>query len=329
MIDSWLQNVWNLLLNSHQRQKLPHALLLQGPAGIGKHKLSRQLARAMLCQQPRQDGSGCGQCQSCRLFNSGTHPDFLEIVPEEDGKSLKVDQIRQMAAELAMTSHAGGYKVALITPADSMNLNAANSLLKTLEEPTDNTLILLVTSMPSRLPVTIRSRCQACVCTPPEPEVARQWLGQQLDPEQDLEGLLELANGAPYAALALHETAALASWQDCLQQLAHLASGQQEPVSVAADWNKAGGRQKLGWLLRALQRRVVAIQTGQDTGQDSLGSSIPGDRHRLDDRKLFILMDNIGYAIDHWASGLNTQLLLEDILICWSAVFQRPAQVSG
>lgn len=327
MVDSWLENVWQALLKARQLQKLPHALLLRGPAGIGKAKLSRQLAQAMLCQG--EDDQACGQCQSCRLFSSNTHPDFLQIAPEEAGKTIKVDQIRAMAAEMAMTSHAGGYKVAMLSPADSMNINAANSLLKTLEEPTDNTLILLISATPERLPVTVRSRCQSYSCTLPEAAVARQWLSQQLDQHQYIDALLELANGAPYTALQLHETGAIEAWQACLSQLAELASGRLEPVTVAADWNKDNGRQKISWLLRALQRLVVNLHAGQSPQADRLGKLIPGDLSRLDSKRLFILMDNISYAINHWASGLNTQLLVEDILISWTAIFQRSAKVSG
>ncbi len=329
MIDSWLENVWNTLLKGREQQKLPHALLLQGPPGIGKEKLARQLAQAMLCQKFKTEGVACGQCQSCRLFHSNTHPDFLQLMPEEAGKAIKVDQIRAMTTGLSMTSHAGGYKVALITPADSMNINAANSLLKTLEEPTDNTIILLISAKPARLPVTVRSRCQCYSCAPPEPAAARQWLGQQLETEQDLDGLLELANGAPYAALQLHASGAIGQWQACLDQLAQLASGKLEPVAVAADWNKANGRQKLSWFLRALQRMIVNLQAGKAGEQDRLGKIIPGDLHRLDSKRLYVLMDNAGYAINHWASGLNTQLLLEDILISWFAIFQRSAKASG
>ena len=330
MNDSWLESIWQTLLRMHQQQKLPHALLLQGPLGIGKDDLANQLSQAMLCQQTDSTGLACGKCQSCRLFNSGNHPDFLQISPEEAGKAIKVDQIRQMVSALAMTSHAGGYKVVVISPADNMNINAANSLLKTLEEPTDNTLILLVSAAPARLPATVRSRCQTYTCTLPEKDVARKWLSERLDNEgEDIDALLELANGAPYTALALQETDAIGRWQACLEQLAQLANGHLDPVTTAAGWNKKDGLQQVDWFLHALQRMMVTLKTGRQVEQDRLAQLITGDLQSLDCKRLYILMDNISYAINNWSTGLNTQLLIEDILISWAAIFRRSALASG
>ncbi len=330
MIDSWHRDVWDRLQNSRQQHKFPHALLLQGPVGIGKDELARLLSQSLLCQNTADiEGMACGQCQSCRLFNSGNHPDFLQISPEEAGKAIKVDQIRQMVSALAMTSHAGGYKVVVITPADNMNINAANSLLKTLEEPTDNTLILLVSVAPACLPATVRSRCQSYTCVLPETGVARNWLSQQLDEGEDIDALLELANGAPYTALKLHETDAIKRWLACLEQLAQLANGQLDPVTTAAGWNKKDGLQQVDWFLHALQRMMVTLKTGRQVEQDRLTKLITGDLRSLDCKRLFILMDNISYAINNWSTGLNTQLLIEDILISWAAIFRRSALASG
>jgi DNA polymerase-3 subunit delta' len=329
MTDSWLENNWQTLLRTRQQQKLSHAVLLQGPVGIGKDNFANQLSQAMLCQQIDKTGLACGQCQSCRLFSSGTHPDFQQISPEEAGKAIKVDQIRQMTSALTMTSHAGGYKVVVITPADSMNINAANSLLKTLEEPTDNTLMLLVSAVPARLPATVRSRCQTYTCVLPETGVAQKWLSQQLDEGEDVNALLELANGAPYTALRLQETEAIGRWLACLEQLAQLANGQLDPVTTAAVWNKKDGLQQVDWFLQALQRMIVTLKTGQQVEQDRLATLINGDLHNLDHKRLFILMDNISYAINNWSTGLNTQLLIEDILISWAAIFRRSALASG
>lgn len=329
MIDNWLDNLWCSLVRTREQGKLPHALLFQGVSGIGKLKLARQLAQAMLCPQTTASGSACGECHGCRLFNSGTHPDFLQIQPEEPGKAIKVDQIRQMTQELSMTSHAGGYKVVVIVPAENMNINAANSLLKTLEEPTDNTLILLVSEKPAGLPVTVRSRCQAFICPRPALKTAENWLRENLNGEQDTGALLEMANGAPYLALSLHESDAVKVWVNCLDQLVQLAAGRLEPLTVAADWNKHEGKQKLEWFLLALQKMMLFIQAGEQGKPDRLTAKIQVDLQTLDSRRLFVLMDNIKYAINHWSSGLNTQLLLEDILISWAAIFKRSAMASG
>ena len=134
------------------------------------------------------------------------HPDLLVIKPEEDGKAIRVDQIRQLSRDLTMTSHGGQYKVAIIYPADSMNLNAANSLLKTLEEPTDNTLMVLSTAASGRLPATIRSRCQKFALQPPTVEQGVQWLMKNAIEKKTAISCLSMTNNAPLLALELAES---------------------------------------------------------------------------------------------------------------------------
>ena len=193
----WLWQYRERLNRTRLRGRLPHALLISGQEGIGKRVLAIQLAHSLLCEQPGADGQPCGQCAACGWLQAGTHPDLLWLLPEEAGKAIKVDQVRALTSELCMTSHAGRYKVAIIQPADAMNRNAANSLLKTLEEPTDNTLVVLLTALPGRLPATIRSRCQQLQVAVPDALSARQWLQDTgMEPGQAI-GYLKLAHGAP------------------------------------------------------------------------------------------------------------------------------------
>ena len=328
-IPKWLIPVWQQVQLARQQQRLPHALLLTGPAGVGKGLLADALSASLLCQQPQvETGQACGQCQSCRLLAGGTHPDALSIEPEEAGKAIKVDQIRQLSRDLAMTSHAGGYKIARISPAEAMNINAANSLLKTLEEPTDNTLILLVSVTPGRLPVTLRSRCQMLRCPLPARQDAADWLLARPGSRSQVDSLLELANGAPFKALELAGTEALEKHQACMQQLVELASGQQDPVAAAAaGWEKDSGVEKLQWFLAAVQDLIRTLQTGQ-TGQNRLAQALQDKVRGVDNRRLFALMDEIGDGIRQWSSGLNTQLIVEALLIRWSGIFAgraRPA----
>jgi len=167
------------------RGRLPHALLIHGAAGIGKVEFARAFAAGALCESPRE-GLACGQCPSCHWFSQGNHPDFREIVPEsaaddedevegegakaEKAKSvvIKIDQVRAVADFVALTTHRAGFRVLLLHPADALHPNAANALLKTLEEPPPHTLILLVTAYPARLLPTIRSRCRPLALPMPE-----------------------------------------------------------------------------------------------------------------------------------------------------------------
>ena len=198
------------------RDRLPHALLVHGPAGIGKVEFARALARSVLCETPRE-GLACGTCASCHWFEQGNHPDFREVVPEaanedegdgddarpEKAKSLviKVDQVRAVGDFIALTTHRGGHRVLLIHPAESMMPAAANALLKTLEEPPPGTLIVLVSDQPARLLPTIRSRCRLVGLAAPARDEALRWLAGQ--GAGDAQAALAAAGGAPLLALEL------------------------------------------------------------------------------------------------------------------------------
>ena len=132
----------------------------------------------MLCNQV-DNGIACGQCSGCITLQAGSHPDFLSLQPEEKSKFIKVDQIRSLCESMAKTSQQGGWKVAVIFPAETMNIAASNALLKSLEEPEPNTLIILVSSRLSTIPMTIRSRCQIQSSAIPSTDIAQQWLGQR------------------------------------------------------------------------------------------------------------------------------------------------------
>jgi len=144
----WHAEHWARLQARRARDAMPHALLLCGPEGLGKRDFMRRFAEGLLCQHPN-DGEPCGQCRSCLLFAAGTHPDFatLSFGLRKDGvqrSEIVVDQIRDLSARLSMSSQFGGWQIVCIDPADAMNAAAANALLKTLEEPSPQTLLMLV-----------------------------------------------------------------------------------------------------------------------------------------------------------------------------------------
>lgn len=320
----WLQPAWQALVQSRQRQRLAHALLLSGPAGIGKSVFATGLAAALLCQQPRESGLACGECPACRLFSAGTHPDFFPLGPEETGKPIRVDPVRALCQELAMTSHRAGYKVALINPADALNVNAANSLLKTLEEPTDNTLIILVTDRPGRLPATIRSRCQQQRLPLPSSALAERWLTERVGEGADPHALLALAGGAPLLALQMHESGALEKTQHWVQQLEGIALQTQDPLSVAGEWSRLPEADHLRWFQRWLQGLLRWRQAGvaQRLCAPSDGLQVLLDK--VDCGAMHEQLDRLADALNQWSGGLNRQLLVEAVLIGWSDLC-RPA----
>ena len=202
----WQRSPLTALLQ--RRTQWPHAMLVTGPAGIGKRAFAQSLARALLCETPGADGSACGHCPGCGYAAAGQHPDLRIVEPIEiDDDEVKfvewiaVDRIRALIRWAEVTSHRGGAKVALIVPAERMNEAASNALLKTLEEPPPATYFLLVSHLPGRLPATVVSRCQRIVAPRPTLAQARAWLTGQGVAEPDAP--LAQAHNAPLRALTL------------------------------------------------------------------------------------------------------------------------------
>lgn len=197
----WQFESWQALQGL--RTRMPHAVLLKGAQGIGKLDLALNFAQSLLCQHPQDAGLACGHCDACRWFEQDSHPDFRLIQPdalaaadEEDlpssgkkpSREISVDQIRDLSGFANLSAHCAGYRIVVVYPAESMNTNAANSLLKTLEEPTESLLFLLVTHKPQQMLPTILSRCLAFAVPTPSPEVGVAWLREQglKQPEQAL-----------------------------------------------------------------------------------------------------------------------------------------------
>lgn len=197
----WQTALWQQLAGRSQHA---HAYLLHGPAGIGKRALAERLMALLLCKSPVAL-QPCGQCKSCHLLAAGSHPDNYVLEPEEADKPIKVDQVRALVNFVVQTAQLGGRKVILVEPTEAMNLNAANALLKSLEEPSGDTVLLLISHQPSLLLPTIKSRCVQQACPLPSERVSLEWLGEALPgtSEQEIRELLYLAAGSPLAAVRL------------------------------------------------------------------------------------------------------------------------------
>ena len=243
--------------------RLPHALLLHGPEGVGKERFAAVLAGALLCSRRGTALVPCGECADCSLSHAGSHPDLHWLRVPEDRKSIGVDAVREACEQLGMTSLRGGYRVAIVSPAHAMTANAQNALLKTLEEPSPRTLLVLVTSQPSRLLPTLRSRCQRVEIARPAAAPALQWLGAELN-ATPAAGLLDLAGGAPLRAAALAPHFASLELQ-MTGLLDDLLSGRSEVTRTAAEMLGDGLPVRLDWLEAwlgtALRRRTLPDAT--------------------------------------------------------------------
>jgi len=225
------------------RASLPHALLLVGPRGIGKGLLAERFAQSLLCESHRPDGSACGSCDACGWFRAGNHPDVRRISPlvDEEGstksersrREIKIDQIRALGDFVGIGAHRAGRKLVLIDPADAMNRTAANALLKTLEEPTGDTVFLLVCGNAGALPATVRSRCVPFRLNRPDSAQAVAWLQASMPGDPALLGQwLALADGAPMRARDFAEPAASAAYRMVVQAAGEIP---ENPVMKSAE----------------------------------------------------------------------------------------------
>ncbi|MBW8457198.1 MAG: DNA polymerase III subunit delta' [Thiobacillus sp.] len=221
----WLEASWQRLLAGRGRPA--QALLLAGPRGVGKGALALAWAQALLCEAPLADGTACGTCPACHWFGTGGHPDFrLVTLQEKTGKegetrmatAIEVDQAREAVDYVQLSTYRAGFRVVLVNPADSLNLAAANALLKVLEEPPLHTVFVLVSDQPRRLLPTIRSRCTRLDIGLPPIDQAAQWLaGQGVD---DAKNLLALSGGTPLDAQRWADSGELDERRSVLEGLA-------------------------------------------------------------------------------------------------------------
>jgi DNA polymerase III subunit delta' len=259
----WHAEHWTRLQARRQRDALPHALLMCGMAGLGKRAFAQRFMQGLLCQQP-VDGDACGRCRSCLLFVAGTHPDVISLSfgLRKDGvqrSEIVVDQIRELSSRLAMSSQFGGWQVACIDPADAMNAAAANALLKTLEEPSAQTMLILLADTPWRLPQTIRSRCQRIEFHLPAEAQALTWL--QAEGVHHAAAALHAAGGNPGLARAWTQDGALERRLEVRKDLAALAAGRGQPMEVVKRWLDNEPAQRLWFAAQAATDEIRARAT--------------------------------------------------------------------
>lgn len=262
----WCEAAWSVLAARAANGTLPHALLLCGPLGLGKRALAEMFVRARLCQSLR-DGRACGSCRACKLLAAGTHPDRMLVTLEENPKTHKmrteivVDQIRALSARLAMASQLGGWQVAVIDPADEMNPPAQNALLKTLEEPTAASLIVLVSDAPAELSATVRSRCQRIDIAIPSTTEAMAWLDAR--GVEHAEAVLAAAGGNPGQAWLLGSQGGMQRRQGVARDLLALAAGKGDARAIGRAWADDEPLQRLEQAARLLEGALRARASGQ------------------------------------------------------------------
>jgi DNA polymerase-3 subunit delta' len=302
---SWLKSLTKGWQDRIKHGRIPHAVLLVGPVGVGKRAAAGWMAETSL-------GSA-----SSAIPQYGAevpeHADLHWISPREDKETIGIEQIRELVHELGMTSYEGGSKVAVIEPANAMTVNAANSLLKTLEEPPGDALLILVADRTGKLPVTIFSRCQRIDVSPPAEAEALAWLDYYQPGGSWIEAL-RVAGGAPLAAITALDD--LDTSNAMARDLNALGRGTGSAVEIAARWTKIGPGFVLKWLAQQIRLGLVAVSAGRE-----MASGLVIDDsvlHRMDRRNLFCYLDIINGLRGQPGGSYNVQLTLEGLLIDWA-----------
>lgn len=319
------------------RSRMPHALLVRGRRGTGKQAFARALSRALLCESVTASGLACGQCLSCGWMESAAHPDFRLVEPagaaEDDGggtdsgskrstQQITIDQIRGLADFINISSHRGGQRVVLIQPAEALNANAANALLKSLEEPPAGVCFILVTHRVHFLLPTIVSRCRQVTLPDPGLDAAMAWLTEQGVPEP----ALALAQ-AGYSPLLAQEYAAKDYWQRREFLLRRMADTALDPLQLAEQIRDYAVPDVLGWLQKWTFDLIHSKCAGGVRYNPDYADDISRIAHLADSLQVLrfhrqaIRMQRV---IHH---PLNTRLLYEQLLIDYAGLL-RPVATS-
>lgn len=314
----WHEQQWKRLADARVAGRLPHAVLLSGPQGIGKSDFARRLSHALVCPTPDETGDACGQCAACRLSAAGSHPDQQWVAPEEPGKMIKIDAVRELSAKSVLSAQDGGFRVIVIDPADAMNRAAANGLLKTLEEPSSRTVLVLVSSQIDRLPATIRSRCQVVAFPMPDIQQARAWLGQKLN-DRDLDAVLAISGGAPLRAVEAREQEWVQADQRLIDELAALKLRKGNPLHVVEEWRDRPLTLVFDSFKRCMTDLIKSANglADQAVYHPSARSDLQSLVEGIDLRQLYLFNDELLQLDRDSNNNLNPQMMFEHLANRW------------
>ncbi|PIE00834.1 MAG: DNA polymerase III subunit delta' [Thiothrix nivea] len=313
MMYPWHYSIWASLQQARADNRLPHALLFSGDKGCGHEAFMQTIAQNLLCLSPDPvNGQACGECRSCQVFTANAHPDFTRIAAPVDKQVISVDQIRALNHFLELSCSYSPVRVALILEAEKMNVNAANSLLKSLEEPAEHTHILLFSTQASGLLPTIRSRCQQLRLPLPETPLSVRWLDEQ-HPVQESAVLLRLAGGKPLHALELDSGELIAARKIWLQHLLAVLQQEKSIAEVGSEWSNQPREQLLNWQLETLQELIRYKLGVSPAGQQEIRTLAT----RLAGKNLWDLYDQLLELKQLATHPLNQRLFAENMLSLW------------
>lgn len=326
----WQESLWQNL--NQGRQKLHHAFLMHGRAGIGKYDFALSFSKALLCPNKDSSGHACNECSSCRWFSDESHPDFRLISPKQESGNdeetiapkktkkktqISVTQIRELSDFLSLSSHqTSGLRIVLINPAEALNLASANALLKMLEEPAPGVIFILVAHQLQRLLPTIISRCQKINMPVPDEAQALSWL--KLQGVQNSAQQLAYLEGSPIKVLSEQ-----AQFDQLTEIWKHLALGRKLDSQVAAPVLIASSVEAGVIAMQKWLYDIVTIKLGQQLryhAQHTRALQVLADRVNLG--RLFELQKKTNELRKLTTHPLNHELQMENLLVEYTKVFQ-------
>jgi DNA polymerase III subunit delta' len=316
----WLDTETITLQAAFSADRMPHGLLIHEAPGAGGDWLATWVAQLVLCadrtllSDGQKSPSPCGHCVSCLRVAAGQHPDVASVRPIDESRQIRIEQVRELAEGLSLTSHQGGFKVGILSPADVLNRFAANALLKTLEEPPARTVLILVATQPSRLPATILSRCQRVRIAAPSRAQALSWL-EATRGRADWNAVLDIVGDAPLIAAESDAAAIVQISSDVRRGLDESVAGTLDPVSTAERWSKSELALRLrcfeNWLTERIRQHFAQPRFLTEVGAVT---HLQRPDTVLNIRLLFELLDGVRDLKSALESPINRGLALEGLL---------------
>ncbi len=311
----WHQNVWETLTTRFPN--IGHGLLFYGKKGCGKETLAEQFLAWVLCAKRQPKHLACGECGSCQWLKADTHPNYVHITTDEDNKKqnakIKIEKIRDLLPFVQQT--VDGWRVIIIEPAEALNTASANALLKTLEEPGDRVVIILLADHYLKLPATIRSRLQHFALDRINEQQAEQFLNQHLShsdlAQQHL--LMNLSNHMPLQAITLSESEWIPQRAEFLKDWQKLVVDKNMPMAIATKWNKALTFSDFSQMFEYLLSDLICVKLNQQLKNTDLDFNVLAERYSLE--TLFSIYAELQQSKQYIEQNVQTNLVLDQLCI--------------
>ena len=318
----WLQAPLKRFEAAHRGGRLGHGWLMAGPQGLGKINLALVAARRLLESTdgpvPALEAKEAATAMRERHEPSDHHPDLHWLFPEPKRRTLTVDQIREATRVLSLTSLTSQAKVLILEPADAMTTAAANALLKTLEEPSADTYLLLVSHQPGKLPATIRSRCQSLPISRPPVAETVAWLKGAGKAQQGVDwlALLDTAKGLPFRTIGLQGSSFFKNYKELDNKLYAISTNRLDPQMVADEWLASDIEASLSWLSARLQAIIRArLASDGASGEESSAGELTEAWKQLQTRFLFEQLQKVELLLGQLGGGINVELAVRALLL--------------